>query len=384
MFGAPLRICITVNSAWNIWNFRRPLVEALLNDGHEVVVLAPVDGSVRNLESIGCRFEHLPMDRKGLNPFVEMTFLWRLARKLREISPDVVLGFTVKNNLFGALVAAWLEIPFVPNVTGLGTAFLSGAALRAGSVRLYRYCFRQCPHVFFQNEDDQALFAELGIIQRNKTTVLPGSGIDLRAFPFTELPRSKEGTTYLMISRLLRDKGIVEYVEAAKLVKSNAPDTQFLILGDFNAENRTAVSQRDVENWESSGAIKHLEHASDVRTYIAQADCIVLPSYREGAPRTLIEAAAMGRPVISTDVPGCRSVVDDGESGYLCEARSHRSLADAILRFESLGQEARARMGQAGRQKMEREFSVEKVITAYRRVLEITTGVSLARNASLV
>jgi len=382
--GVALRICITVNSAWNIWNFRRPLVEALLQDGHEVVVLAPADGSVPNLESIGCRFEHLAMDRKGLNPFVELIFLRRIARKFNEIRPNVVLGFTVKNNLFGALVAGWLKIPFVPNVTGLGTAFLSGAALRAGSVRLYRYCFRHCPHVFFQNEDDQALFAELGIVQRNKTTVLPGSGIDLGAFPYTELPRGNGGTRYLMISRLLKDKGVVEYVEAAKLVKSNAPDTEFLILGDFNADNRTAVSQHDVQNWESSGAIKHLGQASDVRTYISHADCIVLPSYREGAPRTLIEAAAMGRPVISTDVPGCRSVVDDGESGYLCKARSHRSLADAILRFESLDRQTRAMMGRAGRQKMEQEFSVEKVIAAYRKVLKLTNRDSLAREASLV
>ena len=379
-----MRICITVNSAWNIWNFRRPLVEALMKDGHEVIILAPVDESVRHLASIGCRFEHLPMDRKGLNPFVELNFLWRIARKFREIKPDVVFGFTIKNNLFGALVAGWLKIPFVPNVTGLGTAFLSGAALRAGSVGLYRYCLRHCPHVFFQNEDDEALFAELGIVQRNKTTVLPGSGIDLRAFPYTELPRSKGATKYLMISRLLRDKGVFEYVEAAKLVKLNAPDVQFLILGDFKTDNRTAVSRRDVENWESSGAIKHLGQASDVRTYISQADCIVLPSYREGAPRTLIEAAAMGRPVISTDVPGCRSVVDDGKSGYLCKARSHRSLADAILRFESLDRQTRAMMGRAGRQKMEQEFSVEKVIAAYRRVLKLTNRDSLAREASLV
>ncbi|MBX7535472.1 glycosyltransferase family 4 protein [Qipengyuania sp. GH1] len=382
--GVALRICITVNSAWNIWNFRLPLIQALLRDGHEVVVLAPADECVRNLESTGCRFEYLPMDRKGLNPFVELRFLWRIARKFREIKPDLILGFTVKNNVFGALVAAWLKIPFVPNVTGLGTAFMSSAALRAVTVRLYSYCFRHCPHVFFQNEDDQALFIELRIVDAEKTTVLPGSGIDLRAFPYTDLPHNNGGTKYLMISRLLRDKGVIEYVEAAKLVKPYAPDIQFLILGDFDAENRTAISRHDLENWQNSGVIKHLGRASDVRGYIAQVDCIVLPSYREGAPRTLIEAAAMGRPIVSTDVPGCRSVVDEGKSGYLCEARSPRSLADAILRFESLDQEARARMGRAGRQKMEREFSVDKVIAAYRRVVELTTRESLARRGPLV
>lgn len=367
-----MRICFTVNAAWNMWNFRRQLVEAMLADEHEVHILAPRDESVGRLEAMGCRFTHLSMDRKGLNPFAEFGLLHRIGKHFRKIRPDIVFGFTIKNNLFGSLAASRQRIPFVPNVTGLGTAFLSSAALKMASVALYRVALRRCPKVFFQNDDDRALFAELGIVDKGRSVLLPGSGIDLNEFSYAPMPENRAPTTFLMIARLLRDKGVVEYAEAARLVKEQAQHVRFELLGDLYTANRTAISKDMLESWERSGTIKYLGHRDDVRGCIVQADCIVLPSYREGAPRTLIEAAAMGRPLIATDVPGCRAVVDAGSTGFLCAVRDAVSLADAMLEFTTMRPEQRAGMGREGRKKMEREFSVDRVIAAYSGVLKET------------
>ncbi len=361
---------MTVNAAWNIWNFRLPLVRALLAEGHEVVVLAPKDDATPRLEAEGCRTRHLEMDVKGLDPLADARLLWRFRRLFREIRPDVVLSFTIKNNLFGALAAKRLGIPFVPNVTGLGTAFLSGSVLERVATALYRRAFRGLPAVFFQNGDDRDLFLSRGLVSAPQARLLPGSGIDLERFAAVPYPAGTEETVFLLIARLLRDKGIVEYVEAARRVKARHPGARFQLLGAVASQNRSAIDAGTVQGWVEEGAIEYLGVVDDVRAAIAEAHCVVLPSYREGAPRTLIEAAALGRPLIATDVPGCRAVVDPEVSGFLCAARSSDSLAAACERFLDLDLDARAEMGQAARTKMEREYDQTIVVEAYRSVLE--------------
>lgn len=365
-----MKIVMTVNAAWNIWNFRLPLLTALLGEGHEVIVLAPRDEAARKLEALGCRVVHLEMDVKGLNPAQDARLWWRLRRHFRQIRPDVILSFTIKNNLFGALAAKGLGIPFVPNVTGLGTAFLSGRLLEWVATLLYRRAFAGLPAVFFQNEDDRDLFLTRGLVAQGQARLLPGSGIDLERFQAVPCPESGEGTVFLLIARLLRDKGIVEYASAARRVKATHPQARFQLLGALDAQNRSAIDPATVEGWVEEGAIEYLGTVEDVQPVIAGAHCVVLPSYREGAPRTLIEAAALGRPLIATDVPGCRAVVDHGVTGFLCEVRSGDSLAEACLRFLDLDAATRAGMGRAARLKMEREFDQKIVVSAYRAVLE--------------
>ncbi len=364
-----LRIVITVNAAWNIWNFRRPLVEALLADGHEVIILAPRDGSVPELEALGCSVYHLEMNVKGLNPLQEPKTLLRLHRHFRKIQPDVILGFTIKNNVFGAIAAKIAGISFIPNVTGLGTAFLAGGFLERVAVMLYKAAFRNLPAVFFQNEDDRDLFLERGLVTERQARCLPGSGIDLDRFSATAYPSDDGAPHFLMIARLLRDKGVQEYVDAARRVKARHPEVRFQLLGAAGSENRTAIDRETVCGWEKEGVIEYLGEVEDVRPLIEAAQCIVLPSYREGAPRTLIEAAAIARPLIATDVPGCRAVVDDRRTGFLCEARSAESLASAFAEFIALSWEERAALGRAGRVKMEREFGQSIVVDAYRKTL---------------
>lgn len=361
-----MKFILTVNSAWNIWNFRRPLVDDLLANGHEVAILAPHDESVSRLEELGCKHIPLAMSAKGLNPLEGVLLFRRMRAVFRDIGPDAVLSFTIKNNLFGALAAKSLGIPFLPNVTGLGTAFLSGGLLESVAVTLYRQAFRSLPVVFFQNEDDRDLFLRRRIVRESQCRLLPGSGIDLKRFEPAPFPGEDSEPVFLMIARLLRDKGVLEYVEAARTVKAVMPQVRFQLLGATDAANRTAIGRDTVAAWEDEGLIEYLGTTDDVRTKITAAHCVVLPSYREGAPRTLIEAAAMARPVITTDVPGCRAVVDDGVTGFSCQARSATSLAEACLKFLQLAASAQKQMGDAGRAKMERQYDQRFVVEAYR------------------
>lgn len=369
----PMHIVMTVNAAWNIWNFRRPVVEALIADGHRITVLAPADNSVADLEGIGCKFLPLEMNVKGLNPLQDLKLLHKFKKVFRNERPDVVLSYTIKNNIFGAMAAKACNITFIPNVTGLGTAFLSGGLLQKVAEALYRKAFDSLSHVFFQNADDRDLFLERRLAKHGQVQLLPGSGIDLQRFSPIEYPVQTSAPVFLMIARLLRDKGVEEYVAAARLVKAKSPDTRFQLLGAVDAANRTAIDGAIVKSWQDDGTIEYLGTTGDVRPHIASAQCVVLPSYREGAPRTLIEAAAMARPLIATDVPGCRSVVENGVSGFLCEARSGESLAAACLEFLALPHSQQRRMGREGRTKMETEFDEAFVIKAYRKAIDDLT-----------
>lgn len=365
----PLRICLTVNAAWNIWNFRRPLVSSLIADGHHLTILAPEDDYAAKLQAMGCRFVNLQMDRKGLNPANDALLVWRLRQAFIAERPDIILSFTIKNNLFGALAARSAKIPFVPNVTGLGTAFLSGGALEVLVRQLYGRAFKRLPVVFFQNQDDQELFVSQKLVGAEQARTLPGSGIDLAHFAALPFPDARTRPVFLMIARLLRDKGVQEFVEAARLVRRISPEARFQLLGAAGSDNRTAINLDTVMAWQQSHGIEYLGTSTDVREQIASAHCVVLPSYREGAPRTLIEAAASARPVIATDVAGCRAVVDDGKTGFLCEPRSAGSLASACLKFLEMGHAQQRLAGEKGRAKMEREFDEALVTRAYREVL---------------
>jgi len=361
-----MHIMITVNAAWNILNFRRPLIEAFMEDGHRVTILAPCDEAVPALERLGCQVRPLEMSVKGLNPLEDLKLQRRFKRVFKEEQPDVILSFTIKNNIFGARAARAMNIPFLPNVTGLGTAFLSGKLLQTVTEQLYRGSFNALPKVFFQNEDDRDLFLDRAMVRVEQAKLLPGSGIDLVRFAPTATLPGDDPPIFLMISRLLRDKGVREFANAAKRIKSQNPRVRFQLLGALGSENRSAIDPETLDAWVADGVLEYLGTTSDVRPAIADASCVVLPSYREGAPRTLIEAAAMARPVITTDVPGCRSVVDRDVSGFLCDVRSAESLAAAIERFMKLAPDQKRSMGQAGRTKMEREYDQAIVVEAYR------------------
>jgi glycosyltransferase involved in cell wall biosynthesis len=340
------KVVIAVNAAWNLVNFRSGLIRALVARGFEVVAVAPDDGYADRLDALGCRFVALPMDNQGTHPLRDAVLLWRFYRLLRHERPDVFLGYTVKPNIYGSLAAHALRIPVVNNIAGLGSVFISTSWVTPLVKGLYRLAFFHSARVFFQNTEDRQQFLESGIVKRDLTDLVPGSGVDLDWFAAGDSgrPVDARGVRFLLIARMLWDKGVGEFVDA------------------------------QMDQWVREGVVSYLGSTDDVRPLIADADCVVLPSYREGTPRALLEAAAMGKPLITTDAVGCRDVVDDGLNGYLCHPRDAADLASRMERMIALSAEQRAAMGRRGREKMEREFDERIVIGKYLDTLQWLTA----------
>lgn len=358
------RIALSSNTAWNLFNFRRGLIEAFLDRGDQVITLAPPDRYSSLLAELGCEVVDLQMDNQGTNPLHDLRTYSEFKRAYGKVTPNVALHYTIKPVVYGTLAARSLGIPVVNTITGLGTGFLHGGLLQVVVETLYRVSQRWPHRVFFQNPDDCTLFHSRKLVPANRTEVISGSGINLVQFETSALP-DYGPITFLLIARLLWDKGIGEYVTAARHLKTIHPMIRFQLLGPIGVANRTAIHEEMINGWVEEGIIEYLGETEDVRPYIAQAHCVVLPSYREGTPRVLLEAAAMGRPVIATDVPGCREVVVDGITGFLCGVKDAESLAAAMCRFLVLDVDEMNRMGRAGREKMEREFDERVVISRY-------------------
>lgn len=366
---APGTVVIAANSAWNILNFRKALIVALRDAGWQVVALAPPDSSVAGIETLGARFEPIAVDSSGTSVRRDARLIADYWRALRRLQPQAFLGFTIKPNIYGSLAARALGIRVVNNISGLGTAFLDSGLLNRLVSGLYRLALGGSHRIFFQNPHDRALFIARRLASASQAVLIPGSGIDLDYF--APAPMRPEGAAFrfLFVGRLLRDKGLVEYAGAARLLRPAWPDVEFAILGFAGSDNRSAVPIAEVERWQDEGLVIYLGDTDDVRPFIAESDCVVLPSYREGLPRTLLEAAAMARPMIATDVPGCSDLVADGDTGLLCEPRSAAALAAAMDSLLRLGRSERQAMGLRARAMVERDFGQERVVDAYLEAL---------------
>lgn len=369
----PKTVVISINSSWNILNFRKGLIEALQHRGDRVVALSPADEHSSRFAALGVEHVPIAIDSRGRSPLADLGLFLRYRRRLERIGPDVFLGYTAKPNVWGSLAAGSLGIPVINNISGLGTAFIEGGLMARLLSALYRMALSGSATVFFQNPEDRDLFLRLRLVRPDRTRLLPGSGIDLKRFAPILTPRPAAPFTFLLLGRLLWQKGIAEYVDAARMVRREAPQTRFQLLGFLDVPNRSAVPREEVEAWSAEGLIDYLGAADDVRPYIAAADCIVLPSYREGLPRALLEAAAMGKPLIASDVPGCRHVVEHGVNGLLCAAADAASLAEAMLRMIRIGASERQAMGSEGRRRVRREFAQEVVVEAYLQAIDRAT-----------
>jgi len=368
------KILISLNTAWNLLNFRAGLIGGLISSRYEVVAVAPKDEYVVKLELLGCRFVHLEMDNQGTNPIRDLLLLWRFFRLLKTEKPDLCLFYTVKPNVYGSLASAICGIPFINNVSGLGAVFIQGGWLRRFVSALYRLAFRNSNRVFFQNRDDLGLFLENKLVNVELTDVLPGSGINLHRFTPTDDADRKSFNSafrFLLIARMLKDKGVVEFVNAAQLLKESGVKVEFCLLGFLDVQNPAAISSEQMKEWTDQGFVKYLGVSDDVREHIASADCIVLPSYREGTPRTLLEAAAMGKPIITTNVVGCKEVVEHGFNGLLCEVKNAQDLAEKMKEMLLLSEDQRRLMGENGRLKMEKEFDENIVIQKYLQAIDL-------------
>jgi glycosyltransferase involved in cell wall biosynthesis len=369
-----MKIIICINTAWNLVNFRTGLIRRLVGQGYEVVAVAPHDEYAAKLTSLGCRFIALPIDNKGINPVKDLILLFRFMRLLRRERPDVFLGYTVKPNVYGSLTAHVLGIPVVNNIAGLGAVFMRDTWLTRLVKFLYKIALSRSHHVFFQNNEDLQMFVEHGLVASHKVSRLPGSGINLTAFPYTHLmPLPETPFAFLLVARLLWDKGVGEYVEAARIIHRKYPNIKFQLLGFLDVKNPTALTSEQMQDWVDEGVVDYLGVTEDVKPYLVAADVIVLPSYREGVPRSLLEAASIGRPIVTTDAIGCRDAVDDGVNGFLCNIRDVDDLAKKMMRMIELSPSDRIAMGAAGRAKMEQEFDEKIVIDQYLEVVKTIT-----------
>ncbi len=371
-----LRIALVCNTAWAIYTYRQGLLRALTAAGAQITIIAPRDRTFEPLAAMGCRCVELPVASKGTNPVADLGTLRALYRHYRALKPDVVFHYTIKPNIYGS-VAAWLaHVPSVAVTTGLGYVFIQKSRAAQVAKLLYRFAFRFPREVWFLNRDDEAAFKDQNLlVHPERARLLHGEGVDLEEYAFTPLPE-RDIFAFVLIGRLLWDKGVGEYVEAARALRARYPHARFRLLGPVGVDNPSAISREDVAAWEREGVIEYLGKTADVRPFIADADCVVLPSYREGVPRTLMEASAMGRPIVATDVPGCREVVEDGVNGLLCEARNAASLTTRLADILETNRTGREKMSDLGRKKIEKEFDERGVVQRYRELIHQITGVT--------
>ena len=367
-------LLLSANSLWNITNFRARLIRSLAAEGYRLTVAAPCSAEEAAAFALPANTQGIAIDRSGMNPLHDGHLLLAYAGIMRRLRPAAYLGWTIKPNIYGALAARLMGVPAILNVSGLGTAFLSGSLMSRSISMFYTIAFRGAYVVFFQNKDDLALFVGRGLVTERQARLLPGSGIDLDRFRATAVPAAPGSPTFLLIARLLGDKGIREFVEAARSVRAEYPNARFQLLGSLDPANRSAIGADELAQWIGEGFIEYLGATDDVRPFVEQATAVVLPSYREGLPRTLLEGAAMGRPLIASDVPGCREVVVDGLNGFLCRPADSRSLADAMLRLSALRLDELAAMGRAARSHVQARFDEELVVGAYVDVLRDVIG----------
>lgn len=364
-----MKVAIVLNTSWNIFNFRMNFVRELLRQGHEVHTIAPADDYTQYLVEEGCTHHRIKMDSRGANPIKDSALIAELFMTYRKLRPDVILHYTIKPNVYGTLAAAMLGIPVINNVCGLGTVFLKKNLVSAFAMFLYRISFRFARKVFFQNPDDKKLFVDKKIVAADFADLVPGSGIDLRHFQPMQFKRN-EKFTFLLISRLITDKGILEYIEAIKKLKAEGMNAKFQILGAKDPEHKRGIKLDVINEWIQSNTVEYLGTTNDVRAHIDRADCIVLPSYREGTPRTLLEAASSSKPIIATNVPGCNHVVVDNYNGLLCKIKDADDLALKMRQISSYDDSTLMNFGRNGRSKMEAEYDESLVINKYLHALK--------------
>jgi len=364
-----MKIAVVANSAWHLYNFRRRVMQALRDEGHDVLAISPTDNYAQNLRAEGFPWHEWPLAAAGINPWRELRAVADLRRTFVSAGIDLAFTYTPKANIYAGLAARGLPLAHVPNVSGLGRVFIQTGPLTRLVTGLYRLAFRRAHTVVFQNEDVRREFLAAGLVEPDRTLRVPGSGVDLVRFLPVPLPEAG-APVILFVGRVLSDKGVREFIQAARQMRRNRPDLIFRILGRVGADNPTAIPAGEVRSWEDEGLVQLLGTCDDVRPHLMQALCVVLPSYREGVPRALLEAAAMARPCIATDVPGCREAVVHERTGLLCLPRDSAALAGAMQRFIDAGPVGWASMGAAGRRHVEDHFDENLVIDSYREIAQ--------------
>jgi glycosyltransferase involved in cell wall biosynthesis len=357
-------IFIVSNTAWSIFNFRSSLIRRLIDEKFDVVCIAPEDSTKTDIEGLGARFIHLPIS-SSISPLVDVITLLRLLVILSYHRPVVALTFTIKPNLYVALVSYLVRCEVIINIAGLGKAFAKKNWMSALASFLYRLALCRAHTVFFQNPSDFEKFMTEGLVEREKSFILPGSGVSLSKFCQRPVPRN-ERFVFLLFARLLWAKGVQEFVQAARVLQERGFEVDFRIVGFLCADPKIGVTKPVIDEWVSEGVVSYQDAVEDVRQIIIESTCVVLPSYyQEGTPKSLLEALATGRPIITTDSAGCREVVRDGLNGYLCAPRDSADLAEKMVKVLNSPPEQLQAMGDCSRDMAVSKYDEEIVLNRY-------------------
>ncbi len=369
-------IILSANTSWYLYHYRASTIRALLEGGCRVVCLSPGDEYSGRLQALGAEWMPLRIDNQGSNPFADARVWWRLFRVYRRLRPVLVFHFTLKNNVYGTWAARLAGVPAVNIISGLGTAFIRTGFVPAVARLLYRLSQPLARVVYCQNEEDYFLLVAHGIVSLRRLRRLPGSGVDLSRYQMGRWEARRAGVPFrfLYAGRMLADKGLYELMEAMAALNQDGLRATLTLCGFADADNVSAIPLQVLEEWKSRSDVRWLGPRDDMEQVYAQSDCMVLPSYREGLPRGLLEAAAMGLPLVATDVPGCRQVVRHGVNGLLCAARDALALRAALEEMVRMSEERRCAMGAAGRALVERKYDEQQVVREALAVVEEILG----------
>lgn len=362
------KIVILSNHHAYTYNFRREIIQKFLDVGFKVYLVLPYGEKVDLLKEMGCEFIDLPLDRRGMNPINDFKLILNYFKILNKIKPDAVLSYTIKPNIYGGLVSRLLKIPFFPNITGLGTALENSGFLQKILIEMYKIAYKKASCVFFQNEENKKFFDQ-NDIKIKKYRIIPGSGVNTEFFSLLPYPND-ETIEFVYISRIMKEKGIDQYLDAAKYITKKYPNTKFHVVG-FCEEDY----EKKLYELHKQGIIRYHGFQSDVRKFYKMSHCTVHPTYYpEGISNVLLESAACGRPIITTDRVGCREVVDDGINGFLVQQKNTKDLIEKIEQFIHLSYQEKENLGLEGRKKVEKEFDRRIVVDAYMEEIKLKTG----------
>lgn len=358
-----MRILIICNCSTGLERFRGMLIQELVRNGNIVKAIVPQSDELKeadaenSLKKMKCGLKRVSMERRGMNPIKDLTLFREYYMTVKKMKPDLVITYTIKPNIYGGIACRLLRVPYVVNITGLGTAFQNAGILRKMVTIMYRAALRKAKIVFFENEENRNVMVDYKIIKKNKTFVLPGAGVDVEYFAYTEYPADDSETQFLFVGRVMQEKGIDELFAAMRRLRAEGYKCSLTVLGDFE-ENYS----EKMKNYETEGWLHYEGYQEDVRPFIEKSHCFVLPSWHEGMANTNLECAAMGRPVITSNVHGCLEAVEDGVTGFLCEKQNSDDLYQKMKKMCDFSYDERRTMGIAGRKRMEEAFDKKNVV----------------------
>lgn len=366
-----MKVLILANNDIGLYQFRKELIQELLKD-NEVIISLPYGELVEPLKEMGCKFIDTPVDRRGINPVTDLKLFHKYRKLLKQEEPNLVITYTIKPNVYGGFAARIAGIPYAVNITGLGTAFQSHGMLRKVVTQMYKLGCKKAKVVFFENAENRQIFLDEHIVREQQTCLLNGAGVNLEHYQVAEYPAGDE-TKFLFIGRVMQEKGVDELFAAMRKLVAEGYSCSLDVVGMYEEDYKETIAQGEAEGW-----LRYHGYQSDVRPFIANCHCFVLPSWHEGMANTNLECAASGRPVITSNIHGCLEAVEDGISGFLCERQNVDSLYKVMKGFCELTYEERRTTGREGRKRMEETFDKRKVVD--QTIQRIAKERSLCRN----